>query len=58
MPHHSPRASLSYAGKGSRGLCRQHKVCFEVDGRPVINRALENYLVRYPPACGGSRRLG
>ncbi|MHB9034592.1 MAG: GHMP family kinase ATP-binding protein, partial [Anaerolineae bacterium] len=32
------------AGKGTRmGSATQHKVCFPVDGRPVINRAIEIY---------------
>jgi N-acetylgalactosamine kinase len=33
------------AGKGTRmGSSDRHKVCFLVDGRPVINRAIESYL--------------
>ena len=46
MAHRHPRYVLILAaGKGTRmGSTNRHKVCFLVDGRPVINRAIEVYL--------------
>lgn len=46
MAHRHPRYVLILAaGKGTRmGSTDRHKVCFLVDGRPVINRAIEVYL--------------
>ncbi len=33
-------------GKGTRmQSANRHKVCFEIDGRPAINRAIENYKI-------------
>jgi len=49
MPSHRPRFSIILAaGKGTRMRSADlHKVCFPIDGRPAINRALEVYK-----ACG------
>ncbi|MHB1354821.1 MAG: GHMP family kinase ATP-binding protein [Anaerolineae bacterium] len=46
LAHRHPRFVLILAaGKGTRmGSSDRHKVCFSVDGRPVINRAIEVYL--------------
>jgi len=45
MPGQSPEFSIILAaGKGTRMRSTScHKVCFHVDGKPVINRALEIY---------------
>ncbi|MCE5259514.1 MAG: NTP transferase domain-containing protein [Chloroflexi bacterium] len=59
MPCTKPRYVLILAaGKGTRmGSATQHKVCFLVDGRPVINRVIEIYRasgIAYPIVVVGA----
>ncbi len=45
MSDYAPKFSIILAGgAGTRmGSTSQHKVCFSIDGRPAINRALDIY---------------